>query len=345
MIERPTQAPPLPDFCQPQAALLVVLLGALLAVMLALAGGGFENFWLRLGLTALFVEAVVLAASLLLCTARGPLSNLPPLLAYVVIFAVIQALVVLASLIGARLVPVELLIPSAGIGPLLVRNVLISSIATLVLLRFLSLHRQWQHQVRAEATARLAALQARIRPHFLFNALNTIASLVRTRPEQAEEAVLDLSDLLRSGLTEPAEHRLDEELELVRGYLRIEALRLGSRLRIDWSIAEDAPLDAHVPALLIQPLVENAVVHGIARLAEGGRLLLSIERAGRDRWRVIIENPVAPEAEVPVADRGNRMALDNVRKRLALAFGDEGRCRVDRSDGRFRVELVAPIER
>lgn len=342
MIERTDRAPPLPDFCQPQAVLLVVLLGLLLSMLIALAGGLGSGFWLQLGMAALFVESVVLAASLVLCTLRAWLSARSASFAYVAIVLVIQGLVLAATILGARLVPLDLAVPDFSLPAAALRNALIGAIATLVLLRFLSLHREWQRQVRAEATAQLAALQARIRPHFLFNALNTIASLVRSRPEQAENAVLDLSDLLRTGLADESEHSLGKELELVRGYLRIEGLRLGARLGVDWQIADDAPLDARLPALLIQPLIENAVVHGIARLADGGELRIEVARDARSRWRVVIENPLPP-ADEPGATGGHRIALDNVRKRMELAFAEEGRCRVDQDDHRFRIELAGPV--
>lgn len=342
MIDRREHAALLPDFCQPKAVLLLVLLGLLLAVLLTLAGSGFDRFWLRFGVTGVFIEAVVLFDCLLLCSARRMLSALPDAVAYLFIFALTQLTVVAATVAGLTLWPGLLTIAGESPVPIVLRNVLIASVASLVFLRFLILHRQWQRQVEAEASARLAALQARIRPHFLFNALNTIASLIDSRPKQAEDAVLDLSDLLRSGLTESAEHRMERELELVRGYLRIEALRLGDRLDVEWTIADDAPLQARVPALLIQPLVENAIVHGIARLPDGGRLSVTVDAPKRNRWRVVIENPVGGRPAVR-ADRGHRMALDNVRKRLALAFGDEGRCRVDTDEHRFRIELVGPV--
>lgn len=342
MPETKLNAPPLPDFCQPQAVLLVVLLGLLLALLIALAGGVGSGFWLRLGLTALFVEGVVLAASLLLCTLRVWLSERSPVFAYLAIFVVIEGLVLAATGLAARMLPLDLAAAEFELGSIMLRNALIAAIAALVLLRFLSLHREWQRQVHAEATAQLAALQARIRPHFLFNALNTIASLIRTRPEQAENAVLDLSDLLRTGLADEAEHSLGEELDLVRGFLRIEGLRLGDRLGVDWQIDERAPLDTRLPALLIQPLIENAVVHGIARLADGGRLRVEVAREGRNRWRVMIENPLPP-VSTPGAEGGHRIALDNVRKRMELAFGDQGRCRVDADDRQFRIELIGPI--
>ncbi|MCA1779977.1 MAG: histidine kinase, partial [Xanthomonadaceae bacterium] len=226
----------LPDFCQPRAVLLLVLMGLLLALLLALAARpDFSGFWSALGLSALMIQSIVLAACLVLCAGRGVLARLPLSAALTMIFLVIQILVAGFSWLVARSFFVFYSVESGLVdGHWIVRNLLISVIASVILMFYLILHRQWQLQVRAEAGARLEALQARIRPHFLFNTLNTIASLVKTRPEQAEQAVLDLSDLLRTGFRGGARHSLAEELELVRGYLRIESQRLGPRLSIDW---------------------------------------------------------------------------------------------------------------
>lgn len=335
----------LPDFCQPRAVFLLVLLGLLLALLLSLAArSDFSGFWNLLGLNALMVESIVLAACLLLCGCRPLLLRLAPRAAFAVIFIVIQMLVV-----GFSWLAIRFLLSPGGLesGPAedqwLLRNLLISLIASLIFVRYLVLHRQWQVQVRAEAGARLEALQARIRPHFLFNTLNTIASLVRTRPEEAEQAVLDLSDLLRTGLRTNAEHTLAEELELVRGYLRIESQRLGERLRIDWQIDDSLPLDQTMPALLIQPLVENAIVHGIARRPEGGRLEIG---AGADRgatWFVRVSNPWPAGGEDVDNAEGNRMALDNIRQRLELAYGERAGLETRTTGDSFTAELRVPV--
>ena len=326
----------------------MVLLGLLLALLLALAAhSDFSGFWNALGLHALMVESVVLAACLLLCAGRNLLSNLPASAAFVTIFIVIQLLTVGFSLFAVRF----LLAPGAldaGFDPgaWLLRNLLISLIASLVFVRYLILYRQWQMQVRAEADARLDALQARIRPHFLFNTLNTIASLVRTRPDDAEQAVLDLADLLRTGLRTNAEHTLAEELELVRGYLRIESQRLGDRLGIDWQIEDSLPLDQNVPALLIQPLVENAIVHGIARLPEGGCLRIVAKGIDGGRWCARVENPWPGDDEKPAPSRaaiGNRMALDNIRQRLELAYGERASLKTDSTAELFSAEIRVPV--
>jgi len=327
---------------------LLVLLGVLLALLLTLAArADFEGFWNTLGLNALMVETVLLAACLLLCACRGGLARMPARAAFAVIFLVIQLLVAGFSWLAARF----FLAPGAldatfETSAWLLRNLLISTIASLVFVRYLILHRQWQIQVRAETGARLEALQARIRPHFLFNTLNTIANLVRTRPDDAEQAILDLSDLLRTGLRTNAEHTLGEELGLVRGYLRIESQRLGERLSIDWRIDDSLPLDQVVPALLLQPLIENAVLHGIARLPEGGRIRISGRRLGSSRWCVRVENPwPGPDDSTvpPPARGGNRMALHNIRQRLELAYGEQASLKTNSTVEHFSAEIRLPV--
>ena len=326
-----------------------MLLGLLLALLLALAGGpDFEGFWIALGLNGLMIESVVLASCLLLCTARPWLARLPPVAAFATIFVVIQVLVAAFSMLAVPLFLAPSATDASGVDWLL-RNLLISLVASLVFIRYLVLYRQWQLQVRAEAGARLDALQARIRPHFLFNSLNTIANLVRTRPDEAEQSVLDLSDLLRTGLRTGGSHTLGEELELIRGYLRIESQRLGKRLRIEWRIEDSLPLDVPIPALLIQPLVENAVVHGIARLPDGGTLTIRGRATDRGRWEIRIENPLPPSPGTePDQSRaepapGNRMALANIEKRLELAYGDRARLTTRVSESTFSAAIRAPV--
>jgi two-component system, LytTR family, sensor histidine kinase AlgZ len=330
----------LPDLCTPGSVLLIVLVGFAVALFYTLARvPDAGTFFVEFGLAVLFVQWVVLLSAGLACMLRRLLKR-SSLLASAMAFMVIPVVCLLASLIVVRFVP-------AGDPALpcwfVLRNTLISLLASLALARYLVLQRRWKHQVAAEARARLDALQARVRPHFLFNTLNTISSLIHDRPEEAERATLDLSDLLRSGLTDQPRHSLEEELELVRGFLRIESLRLGERLEVDWQLDEELPLEAELPVLLIQPLVENAVVHGIARLPSGGRLLIRGERTRRSRVRFLIENPLPDEVDDDRQPEGNRMALDNVRQRLALAWEEGARLKTRRENGRFSAELILPI--
>ncbi len=154
-----------------------------------------------------------------------------------------------------------MLVPADQIPTVLARNMTVSGIIAAVLLRHMTIHARWRSQIKAEAEARLDALQARMRPHFLFNSLNTIASLLRSRPDQAEELVLDLADLFRTSLRRDQRWTtLADETALARRYLNIEQQRLGDRLRVEWRL-DALPEDALLPPLSLQPLVENAVYH------------------------------------------------------------------------------------
>jgi two-component system, LytTR family, sensor histidine kinase AlgZ len=186
--------------------------------------------------------------------------------------------------------------------------------------------------------ARLQALQARIRPHFLFNSLNAVLSLVRRDPRRAERALEDLADLFRTLMSDARQFvRLSDEISLLERYAEIEQLRLGDRLRITWEL-DAAPSDALLPPLVLQPLLENAVYHGVEPGTGAGEVLVRIERRG-DRVLARIENPYVEEQQHRA---GNRMALENIRERLALFFDAEARLATSASDARYRVEIEMP---
>jgi two-component system sensor histidine kinase AlgZ len=231
---------------------------------------------------------------------------------------------------------------SSSRWPLLVQTLGIAAIAGALLLRYLyEQHRQHEREL-AMAEARIDALQARIRPHFLFNSMNTIASLTRAEPALAEEIVQDLSDLFRASLADGYRRiSLSEELELARGYLRIEAQRLGDRLRVHWDL-QDLPLDARLPPLVLQPLLENAVYHGVEPASGGG----DIRVAGRYRRGVInlsVRNSLPADGERSNR-KGHQMALHNVRDRLLAAFGDRAGLTLGRVDDQFQVRVHFPAE-
>ncbi|MFO7905388.1 MAG: histidine kinase, partial [Pirellulaceae bacterium] len=235
----------------------MVLLGAALALLVTLSSGSSVELALfeRFSITALFIQWCALTSSAALCALRKALSAIRPSISLVVVFILIQATVILWSLLAIEFQDLYGQISSESLqqkSDFLIRNVGISALATFLLIRYLMLQQRWKAQVEAEAQARMDSLQARIRPHFLFNTLNTIASLVRTRPNDAEQAVLDLADLLRSGLRTDATHTLGEELELVRGYLRIESHRLGDRQAISQPLRLDVQVAAHHFQLLGQ---------------------------------------------------------------------------------------------
>jgi two-component system sensor histidine kinase AlgZ len=207
-------------------------------------------------------------------------------------------------------------------------------------LRYFFVTSEWRRHVEMKARLRIDALQARIRPHFLFNSMNTIAALTRSDPVLAEEAVEDLADLFRANLRETrSQIPLKEELEVARLYQRIEQLRLGSRLEVRWDIQE-LPLDMLVPSLVVQPLLENAIYHGIEPLPEGGTVTISGVRTEK-AIELRVSNPVA---RAPASSHsGNRIALANIRERMELAYPGHARVDVAQSDGQYSVTLAFPL--
>lgn len=193
----------------------------------------------------------------------------------------------------------------------------------------------------AIAQARLMALSARIRPHFLFNSLNAVLGIMREDPRRAERALEELSDLFRVLMRENRDLvTLGDELALCRQYIALETLRLGDRLGVRWQ-TEGCPADARVPPLMLQPLLENAVYHGVEPLAGNGEVRVSVQRAGGDVV-VEIDNPAPPRDGASGHGSGNRMALDNIRERLMLFFDLEAQLEAGEQDGLYRVRIRFP---
>ncbi len=194
---------------------------------------------------------------------------------------------------------------------------------------------------RALHDARLQVLRARIRPHFLFNCINTVLGVVRTQPKQAETALEDMADLFRAAMADANVQNLvllRDEIQLTKQYLALEQLRMGERLQVEWQL-QDVPEDALIPPLLLQPLLENAVYHGIEPLPQGGRISTKLRRAG-DEIILAVENPCRlRNAEL---HSGNQMALQNIRERLDLLFDVEARYQVEAGKDFYRTEIVLP---
>ena len=189
----------------------------------------------------------------------------------------------------------------------------------------------------ADTAARLAELQARIRPHFLFNTLNSAIALVRAEPAKAEALLEDLSDLFRSALADHGESAtLAQEITLARRYLSIEQVRFGERLQLDWALDPAADL-ARLPPLLLQPLVENAVKHGVEPCATGAQVCVSTQRRGS---RIVIK--VTNTVPAGAGARGQGLALDNVRNRLSLLHDLQGSFSAALKDGIFQVRIEVP---
>lgn len=326
-----------PALCEPEALLTLVLLAELLVLVLVLAEPMTVGFdWVRLALISLFVQWIVLLSAAVLCRLRPWLARCRPLIAGVGCCLVVVLLTLACTAVAEQY---ELGGPPSGEPALYLRHALISLIMSTLLLRYFYLQSQWRLQQRAELQARIEALQARIRPHFLFNSLNSIASLVVSDPARAEQAVLDLADLFRASLASPGSLvNWREEVTLTRRYLAIEHYRFGERLQVEWCV-DGVPDDLPIPPLTLQPLVENALIHGVAPRIEGGLVRIEAQwRAGR--FELQVSNPLA-EREVP-ASRGTQQGLANIRGRLTALFGPDASLSVERRNGRHFTCLRYP---
>ena len=339
----------LPNLCTQRNALMTVLIAELVALVYSLARfGATDLFWFELATTSFFLLWTALLAAGLLCLARRLLEKATG----TVVTAVSLALIMLATLLVSEaawwlgsylreLTMAVALFPREH-NALLVRNLGIAAIVGIVMLRYFYVTHQWQRNVEMEARSRIHALQARIRPHFLFNSMNTIAALTRSNPAQAEEAVEDLSDLFRVSLRDARQQiPLKEELEIARVYQRIEQLRLGERLTVRWEVSA-LPMRVLVPSLLVQPLLENAIYHGIEPLPEGGTVVVTGNKNGK-MLEISVSNPLANDhrdSERP----GNQLALDNIRQRLELAYPGEASVDVDHSANEYRITLRFPVQ-
>lgn len=331
----------LPDFCGIRMLFAVVITAELLALVLTLGGsGGLTDFWERLSLRSLFVQWIAIGATAVLCVTKPLLRRLSHTVAGLTAWGLIM--LTAAALAGTGLWLDARLAEPHGVDAFMVRVLGVTAIIAAVVLRYLYEQFCQQERELAEAKARFAALQARIRPHFLFNSMNTIANLTRADPARAESVVEDLAELFRASLADAsALSTLGEELELAEGYLRIEAQRLGDRLRVAWDL-HDLPPDAPVPKLLLQPLLENAVYHGVEPARDGGRITIS----GRYRRGVVnlaVRNSLPAGNDQVVARSGNQIAQANVRDRLSALHGESAGMVVGQVDGDYQVRLHFPF--
>ena len=276
---------------------------------------------------AVLVEPMLLATLLLLYV-------LSPLLERLRYWAGCAAVAALALVVSGAL-HVGVAGPEVDAGGL-ARTLLVVALVVASLLAYLRLLTRAYSPALAEA--RLQALQSRIRPHFLFNSLNAVLSLMRRDPRRAERALEDLADLFRVLMQDTRSFvRLADEIALLERYAAIEQLRLGERLQITWEL-DAAPLDALLPPMVLQPLLENAVYHGVESGTGPGRVVVHVSRRGA-RVLARIENPYYEEH---ARRAGNRMAQENIRERLQLFFDAEARLATRTSGGRYVVEVEMP---
>jgi two-component system sensor histidine kinase AlgZ len=336
----------LPDFCTSRTTLVLILIVELTALVLTLARQNREtDFWADLTRTSFFLLWVALGGAGLLCLTKRQRVRFNVAQGSAMVFAIMAAVIALVSACAFYLGRTAS-IYAMGMYDLfphnadtfLLRNISIGLVVTAVALRYFYVTHEWRRNVEMQAAARVHALQARIRPHFLFNSMNTIAALTRSNPVLAEQAVQDLADLFRANLNEQRNVlRLEEEVEVAHIYQRIEELRLGDRLQVQWSV-DALPQDALVPGLMLQPLLENAIYHGIEPRQDGGTVTVTGEVSG-DLITIVVRNPVGGEGR---RTTGNQLALTNIRERLMLMYGERALVKSGRFDHEYIVTLRFP---
>jgi two-component system sensor histidine kinase AlgZ len=334
----------LPSFCAVRMVFAVVVIAELLAFMLTLVSPGMQDDpWGTLGLISLFMQWIALSSAAVLCLCRPLLQGMGNSAAALVSYLLVLLITAIVSELAFWLMINSTLFPAVSSDQhavFLLRALTISTVISAVVLRYLYVQFQWRQRLKTEARARIQALQARIRPHFLFNSMNTIAALTRTEPAAAEQAIEDLSDLFRASLNNTHEQTtLGDELELARRYLNIEALRLGERLSVAWDL-DGIPVDARVPPLILQPLLENAIYHGIEPLPDGGTIRVS-GQAENGMLGIEISNPV-PAAGRDGRRTGYQIAQENIRQRLQISYGAKAGLDTHLAEGSYKVILRFP---
>ena len=336
----------MPDLCNVPALSLLILFGELIATVLTLASERPD--WDRFGWMSLFVQWIVLASAGGLCVTRSSMARWPMRAGATAAWLLIVVVALLLTAIGEQVVFGEIRAFD------LARNSLLAAVIGGMALRYFFVQQQWRLEQASALQSRIQALQSRIRPHFLFNSMNIIASLIPVDPDNAEVVVEDLSALFRASLNEAGNQvPLADELDLCQRYLHIESLRLDERLHIEWHV-DALPQGLRIPQLTLQPLIENAIYHGIQPLPQGGTVSIAVAYVS-GRVEVQIRNPVPAAVAVSAAHgaassavatpsvRGNGMALHNIRNRLEALYGATVRLDSARRGDVWEVTLQYPF--
>ncbi len=322
-----TQAPPaqdffIPELCQTESLLAVLIATELLAIMFSLLHvEGLLPWFLRLSQYSLYMQWIALVSSLAICLSRPWLASLKANVAIMIAVAItpivagLIAIAVWYAFVGSELHETVIGVP---LSRMLGHTLLIAFIMNAVCLRYIYVLQQWRRRIVLANEARVQALQAKVRPHFLFNTMNTISAVLHEDPHKAENAIIDLCNLLRASLNPEAYGTLQDELALCRSYLGLEQLRLGSRLQVRWQIG-DIPENAALPRLTLQPLLENSVYHGIETLVDGGTISIkgSYEQ---DRIHIEIGNDIGAQQHNR-SWQGHHQGLAIAKAGMQRAFG------------------------
>ena len=341
-----TPTPALSEFASASTVLRFLLLALLIAAVIVIGRHATLTVqaWQDLYQLSAYAVAITLAGLLtlrlaapLLKRASAPIGTLLILLLLLLVAAVVTDVAIFVLHAAGQTAERW----PAWRGSLLVRSLLITAVVGLLALRYLALEQRTEAGARTQQEAQMQALQSRIRPHFLFNSLNSVASLTRSDPAKAEAVLHDLADLFRVLLADARKLvPITAEREIARQYIELEKLRLGERLQVKW-VEGDLPRNAQIPALTLQPLLENAIYHGIEPRFGGGTVKIEMWSES-ETLNILISNPL-PEVRTPSHVRGNKIAMDNIRQRLVTQFGAAATLQAFEQGGQYHVKLKLPV--
>lgn len=336
----------LPNFCNGWTIFNVAVIAEMLAIVIALVSPQMPISQTMLGnllLISLFIQWIALSNAAALCVARKQLNRLSNLRAIAMSYGLMLCVTWLVG--EAALWVLWLAQVTSSPNPewnayFHLQNLSVAAIVDALALRYFFARHQLKQRTLSEAQAKIQALRTRIRPHFLFNTMNIIASLTRSSPAQAETAIENMADLFRTMLSD--EENLvpvKNEVAIAQKYLDIESLRLDNRLNVDWDIGK-FPRKAVMPLLTLQPLLESAIQHGIEPLTEGGRIRVKLWEED-DKININVTAP-APRTKARTQLRDTDTALENVRQRLESYYGKLAKLDTNEEQGQLTVSLSLP---
>ncbi len=338
----------LPDFCNGWVILNVAIIAEMLAFVITLVTRrislwGAENLLIDLFIISIFIQWIALASVAALCLARKYLNRLPNIRALIMAYLLLLCITILVSEMAIWLLWLAGRIDTPRpewYGYFHLQNLLVSAIVNALALRYLLAKHELKLRTLSEARAKMQALQSRIRPHFVFNSLNIIASLTRSEPAKAETSIEDMADLFRMMLNENENLvPVKNEIEVAKKYLGLEMLRLDSRLRVDWDIGK-FPRKAVMPVLTLQPLLENAIHHGIEPLPRGGTIGVKLWEEN-DKIHIRVVNPF-PQTKLRQRTTTQSKSLENIRRRFQAHYGEAATLHTSEENGQFIVTVVLP---
>ncbi|WP_233998425.1 sensor histidine kinase [Pseudoalteromonas sp. T1lg48] len=325
----------LTTLCQTRGILSALIVAQVLALIISLSEYQPDNFWLVLGQSSLliqFITSISIAALYILSRVKPDLNN------SVQALAVVAALVLSTLAITLYISYLELL--GAQLSHWFVfKSSAISLLVAALFVQFMAIYNEHAKAHSAYARAQLDALQARIRPHFLFNSLNTLAELAHEDSDAAEESALALASLSRAAMQVGQQSTLAQEIALAKRYIALEQWRFGERLKVNWHLPGSMP-EVVLPCLTLQPLLENAVVHGIESSDKGGVIDVEVHIT-KQSATVIVSNSLSAQS-TPTTRAHNGIALDNIQKRLSIIYAGQASMRARRLADSYRVKLVVP---